>query len=271
MDALLDIKNVTMRFGSLVANDHVSLSCGYGSVISLLGENGAGKTTLMKVIYGLNKPESGEIYFEGKKVSVKSPKAAIALGIQMVHQHFMLVNHLTVAENIVMGNEPVKFGIFQRKAAVDRVRELSEMYGLQIDPMQMVGKLSVGAKQRTEILKALYHGAKLLILDEPTAVLTPQETQELFKVIRRLKEDGKSVIINNHKLHDKMEIADWVYVMRHGKMIGCVAKKDTSPEELTRMMVDMRWKSLRRPPAIPGRWRSPCPACPIPTGIMPLF
>ena len=170
MDALLDIKNVTMRFGSLVANDHVSLSCGYGSVISLLGENGAGKTTLMKVIYGLNKPESGEIYFEGKKVSVKSPKAAIALGIQMVHQHFMLVNHLTVAENIVMGNEPVKFGIFQRKAAVDRVRELSEMYGLQIDPMQIVGKLSVGAKQRTEILKALYHGAKLLILDEPTAV-----------------------------------------------------------------------------------------------------
>lgn len=252
MDALLDIKNITMRFGSLVANDHVSLSCGYGSVISLLGENGAGKTTLMKVIYGLNKPESGEIYFEGKKVSVKSPKAAIALGIQMVHQHFMLVNHLTVAENIVMGNEPVKFGIFQRKAAVDRVRELSEMYGLQIDPMQMVGKLSVGAKQRTEILKALYHGAKLLILDEPTAVLTPQETQELFKVIRRLKEDGKSVIIITHKLHETMEIADWVYVMRHGKMIGCVAKKDTSPEELTRMMVDHALEKFEKAACHPG-------------------
>lgn len=252
MGSLLEIKDVTMRFGNLIANDHVSLSCEHGCVISLLGENGAGKTTLMKVIYGLNKPQSGEIYFEGKKVSMKSPKTAIGLGIQMVHQHFMLVNHLTVAENIVMGSEPQKLGIFQSKDAVERVRELSEAYGLQIDPQQLVGELSVGAKQRTEILKALYHGAKLLILDEPTAVLTPQETQELFKVIRRLKADGKSVIIITHKLHETMEIADWVYVMRHGKMVGRVAKEDTSAEELTRMMVDHTLAKFEKLPCHPG-------------------
>lgn len=247
MDSLLELKDITMRFGDLVANDRVSLTCGRGSVVSLLGENGAGKTTLMKVIYGMNKPQSGEIYFEGRKVSMRSTKTAISLGIQMVHQHFMLVNHLTVAENIVMGKEPQKFGIFQREKAVEHARRLSESYGLQIDPLQLVGELSVGAKQRTEIMKALYHGAKLLILDEPTAVLTPQETQELFKVIRRLKEDGRSVIIITHKLHETMEIADTVYVMRHGRMVGRVATSETTPQALTRMMVDHELTAFEKP------------------------
>ena len=156
METLLEVRNITMRFGALVANAHVSLTCKKGSVISLLGENGAGKTTLMKVIYGMHTPQSGEIWFEGKQVTMRSPKTAIGLGIQMVHQHFMLVNHLTVAENIVMGEEPKRYGLFSKKRALQAVETLSRTYGLQIEPSQLVGGLSVGAKQRAEILKALY-------------------------------------------------------------------------------------------------------------------
>lgn len=190
MKPLLETRDITVAFGSLIANDRVNFTCPKGAVVSLLGENGAGKTTLMKVIYGMYMPKSGSILFEGETVSIRSPRDAIHLGIQMVHQHFMLVDHLTVAENVVMGAEPKKFGLFQRKQAEAAVCELSEAYGLQVDPTQLVSELSVGTKQRVEIIKALYHGAKLLILDEPTAVLTPQETQELFKIIRRLVARG---------------------------------------------------------------------------------
>lgn len=253
MDSLLEMKDITMKFGNFVANDHVNFSCEQGSVISLLGENGAGKTTLMKVIYGMNIPQGGEIFFQGKKVSIQSPRDAIGLGIQMVHQHFMLVNHLTVAENVVMGAEPKKFGLFQQKAAEDAVRKLSQAYGLHVDPAQRVEELSVGAKQRTEIIKALYHGAKLLILDEPTAVLTPQESEDLFKIIRKLKEDGKSVIIITHKLHETMEIADMIYVLRHGRMTGRVRKEDTNPDELTRLMVDHELASFEKLPRETGK------------------
>ena len=253
METLLEVRDITMRFGDLVANDHVSLTCKKGSVISLLGENGAGKTTLMKVIYGMHTPQSGEIWFEGKQVTMRSPKTALGLGIQMVHQHFMLVNHLTVAENIVMGEEPKRYGLFSKKRALQAVETLSRTYGLQIEPSQLVGELSVGAKQRAEILKALYHGAKLLILDEPTAVLTPQETQELFKVICRLRDDGKSVIIITHKLHETMQIADEIYVMRHGKMVGHVQKADTDVQALTRMMVDHELEPFIKTPCRVGQ------------------
>ena len=253
MEPLLETKGITMKFGEFVANDKVDFVCEKGSIISLLGENGAGKTTLMKIIYGMYKPQSGEIFFEGHKVSIDSPRAAKQLGIQMVHQHFMLVNHLSVTENVVMGNEPRRLGIFLKKYAEKQVRELSELYGLYVDPTQKVADLTVGAKQRTEILKALYCGAKLLILDEPTAVLTPQETSELFKVMRRLKDDGKSVIIITHKLHETMDVADKIYILRHGKIGGCVEKKDTDPIKLTRLMVDHELAVIEKQEYNPGK------------------
>ncbi len=246
MDTMLETKNIKVCFGDLVANDHVDFVCEKGSIVSLLGENGAGKTTLMKVVYGLCQPQEGQILFEGEEVAIKSPQDAIRLGIQMVHQHFMLVNHLTVADNIVMGNEPRKFGIYRRKEAEKIARDLSEQYGLYLDPKQKVGNLSVGEKQRTEIIKALYHSAKLLILDEPTAVLTPQEIRDLFKVIQRLKEEGKSVILITHKLHETMAIADKVFVLRNGVMAGCVDKKDTNTKELTKMMVGRELNPFKR-------------------------
>lgn len=253
MAAILEVKNLTVRYGDFIANDHVNMSCEHGSVISLLGENGAGKTTMMKAIYGMLSPSEGEILFEGEHVDLKSPKVATSLGIQMVHQHFMLVGHLTVAENIVLGKEIISHGILKGKEASEKVRVLSEQYGLKVNPDQLVCELSVGEKQRVEILKALYHGAKLLILDEPTAVLTPQEISELFDVMNRLKADGKTIIIITHKLKETMEVADDVYVLRHGKMVGHISKKETDIQSLTRMMVGHDLKPFEKEIFKPGK------------------
>ena len=252
MAHLLETKGLTKKFGNFVANSKVDLWCDGGVVTSLLGENGAGKSTLMKTIYGMQAPDEGEILFKGQPVTFKSPRDAIARGIQMVHQHFMLIEELTVAENIVMGKEPKMYGLFDRKEAERQIVEIADTYGFRINPAERVCNLSVGEKQRVEIIKALYHGAMLLILDEPTAVLTPQETEGLFKVIRRLKEEGKAVIIITHKLHETMEIADEIFVLRHGVMGGHIRKEDTSPYELTRMMVDHEPKEFTKEETEPG-------------------
>ena len=252
MAHLLETKNLTKKFGNFVANSKVDFWCDGGVVTSLLGENGAGKSTLMKTIYGMQPPDEGEILFEGRPVVFKSPRDAIAKGIQMVHQHFMLIEELTVAENIVMGKEPRKYGLYDRKEAERLICEIRDTYGFMINPGERVCNLSVGEKQRVEIIKALYHGATLLILDEPTAVLTPQETEGLFRVIKRLKEEGKAVIIITHKLHETMEIADEIFVLRHGVMGGHIRKVDTSPYELTRMMVDHEPKKFEKAVVEPG-------------------
>lgn len=237
MEPLLVMDKVTKKFGSLTANQDISLKCFPGEVIALLGENGAGKTTLMKVLYGMYKPDSGIIMLKGKKVQISCPRVAIDLGIQMVHQHFMLVQTLTVAENVVMGKEPHYLGLLQTALAEKKVDELSAMYGLQVEPQKAIQNLSVGEQQRVEIIKALYQGAEILILDEPTAVLTPQETEELFNVIRNLKASGKTVIIITHKLKETLAISDRIYVLRDGKLVGEKITSNTNAEELTELMV----------------------------------
>jgi len=253
MSHLLETKNLTKMFGDFTANSNVNFWCDESVVTSLLGENGAGKSTLMKMIYGLYRPDAGEILFDGKKVKFKSPRDAISKGIQMVHQHFMIIDELTVAENIVMGKEPQRMGIYSKTEAQRLVNEISDNYGFMIDPKEKVGNLSVGEKQKVEIIKALYQGAKVLILDEPTAVLTPQETEGLFKVIRRLKADDKSVIIITHKLHETIEIADEIFVLRHGIMSGFINKEDTNVYQLSQMMVDHEPKEFVKEPKAPGK------------------
>lgn len=219
-ETIIHMQHIMKRFPGVLANDDVSLEIKKGEIHALLGENGAGKTTLMNVLYGLFSKDEGEIIFDGEKVEIESPKDAIKLGIGMVHQHFMLVKHLTVAENLVLGAEPKKRGFLNYKKAEAIVRECSEKYNLPIQPDALVADISVGEQQRLEILKVLYRGAKVLILDEPTAVLTPQKVQELYKVLRTLKERGHSIIIITHKLHEIKEISDRVSVMRSGRIIG---------------------------------------------------
>ncbi|MBR4308464.1 MAG: ABC transporter ATP-binding protein [Oscillospiraceae bacterium] len=231
--------HVSMEFPGVLANDDISLDIRKGEVFALVGENGAGKSTLMHQLYGIHRPTSGEIWVKGEQISDFLPKAAIARGVGMVHQHFMLVPSFSVAQNIVMSKEPKKLGIFyDKKTAEEKVRSLSEEYGLQVDPCAIVGELSVGLQQRVEILKALYRGADILILDEPTAVLTPGETEELFSVLRRVVEErDMTVILITHKLYEVMSISDRVGVMRKGKLI---AVKDTSAvteRELSSLMV----------------------------------
>lgn len=238
-EKLIEVKNITKRFPGVLANDNVNLDIEKGEIHAIIGENGAGKSTLMNIIYGLYGPTSGEVFLKGKPVKIKSPLDAIGLGIGMVHQHFMLVPSFTVAENIVLGNEPRKKNIFMDyKKAVSITEELSETYGLKVDPYERVESLSVGIQQRIEILKVLYKGADILILDEPTAVLTPQETEELFDVIRRLVKDlGKTIIIITHKLQEVLTLSDRVSVMRQGKMIGTLHTKDANEQILAEMMV----------------------------------
>lgn len=234
---ILETRNIVKQFPRVLANKDISIKLYEGEILSLLGENGAGKSTLMNVLYGLYTPTSGEILLDGSEVSLHSPKDAIELGLGMVHQHFMLVDPLTVTENIILGSEPGKFGTIDYTQARKEVVSLSEKYGLHIDPDAPVETLSVGIQQRVEILKALYRQAKVLILDEPTAVLTPQEVDELFEVIGELRKSGVSIIIITHKLEEVKAISDRVYILRGGELVGERVTADTSTAELANLMV----------------------------------
>ena len=220
---VVEMRNITKKFGSFVANDNINLTVHKGEVHALLGENGAGKSTLMNILYGLYQPTSGEIYINDKKVDMNNPNVAISHGIGMVHQHFMLVQPFTVAQNIILGTEPTKgMGAIDIKKAIKDVEEISKKYGLHVDPNSKIEDISVGMQQRVEILKALYRGAEILILDEPTAVLTPQEINELIQIIRNLTKEGKSVIIITHKLKEIKAVADNCTIIRRCKYIDTV-------------------------------------------------
>jgi simple sugar transport system ATP-binding protein len=251
---VLELRGITKRFPGVVADDNVDFELGRGEVHALLGENGAGKSTLMNILYGLYKPDEGEIRIGGRAVSFGSAKDAIASGIGMVHQHFMLIPVMTVAENIVLAAEPKSAGVLlDYGAAVAKVRSLSEQFGLAVDPNAQVSTISVGQEQRVEILKALYRGAEILILDEPTAVLTPQEAAELFGIVRSLKDEGKSIIFISHKLNEVLEIADRITVLRRGKKIDTVPREGSTEEGLARMMVGREvLLRVEKPPSQPG-------------------
>jgi general nucleoside transport system ATP-binding protein len=234
----LEMRGITKRYPGVLANDHVDLDVRRGEIHALLGENGAGKTTLMNILYGLATPDEGTIKLSGKDVTIRSPSDAIAQGISMVHQHFMLVPVLSVAENILLGEEPMANPVFlDRRAAHTRIRELARFLGAEIDPDTRVGLLSVGWQQRVEILKALYRNADVLVLDEPTAVLTPQETTEIFTVLRRLTAEGTSIIFISHKLYEVLQIADRITVIRRGKVVGQRLPSETDEDDLAELMV----------------------------------
>ncbi len=235
---VIEMKNITKKFGDFVANDNIDLIVHKGEIHALLGENGAGKTTLMNVLYGLYEPTAGEIFINGKRVKVTNPNVAIKNGIGMVHQHFMLVDNFTVVENIVLGMETTKkFGVIDIKKATEEVEELSKKYGLFVDPNAKIEDISVGMQQRVEILKALYRGADILILDEPTAVLTPHEIEEIIQIMKNLTEQGKTIIIITHKLKEIKQSADYCTIIRRGKKIDTVKVDDVTEEELASMMV----------------------------------
>jgi ABC-type uncharacterized transport system ATPase subunit len=250
---VLEMRGIRKEFPGVVANDDVSLDVRKGEVHALLGENGAGKSTLMNILYGLYHPDAGEIRLNGKPVTFGSARDAIHAGIGMVHQHFMLIPVMTVAENIVLGTEPRDGILLDERGAERRVRELSQQFGLAVDPTSLVSDITVGQQQRVEILKALYRGADVLILDEPTAVLTPQEARELFTIIRNLQGDGKSIIFISHKLNEVLEIADRITVLRRGKTIETVPAQGATEASLARAMVG-RDVLLRvdKKPAQPG-------------------
>ena len=234
---MLELKNITKTFGSVVANRDVSLKIEKGEIHAIVGENGAGKSTIMKIAYGFYNADSGEILFDGREVSIRTPQDAIALGIGMVHQHFMLVEAMTVAENIILGAETGSAVNLDLDKAVSEIRKLSEDLKLGVDPRALVEDLSVGQQQRVELLKALYRHADLLILDEPTAVLSPQEIEDFFAILRRMREQGKTIIIITHKLDEVLAISDEVTVMRDGKVVGNVTTSETNAKELARMIV----------------------------------
>ncbi|MGI6264424.1 MAG: ABC transporter ATP-binding protein [Acutalibacteraceae bacterium] len=229
----LELRNVTKRFGDIVANKNVNLTVRAGEILAVLGENGSGKTTLMNMISGIYHPDEGAIFVGGEPATISSPKDAFRYRIGMVHQHFKLVDLFTAAENIVLGLDE-KFSL---RRSAQKVRQISEQYGFEIDPMKKIYEMSVSEKQTVEIIKVLYRGADILILDEPTAVLTPQETQKLFAVLRRMRDDGKSIIIITHKLHEVLSLSDRVAVLRKGEYIGTVETAQTDQAELTEMMV----------------------------------
>lgn len=231
------MRNITKKFGNFTANDNIDLTVAKGEVHALLGENGAGKSTLMNILYGLYRPSSGEIYIDGKKVDITNPNVAIENGIGMVHQHFKLVDTFTIVENIMLGMETTKGPILDIKKARKQVEDLSKQYGLYVDPMAKIQDISVGMQQRVEILKALYRGADILILDEPTAVLTPHEIDELMDIIKSLSDQGKTIIIITHKLKEIKLSADYCTIIRRGKKIDTVKVSDVSEEELAEKMV----------------------------------
>ena len=239
MEPIVEFSHVTMDFPGIRANDDVSLSIRKGEIFALVGENGAGKSTLMNILYGILTPTAGQVRIKGEPVSRFSPKTAMSMGVGMVHQHFMLVPSFTVAQNIVMSREPRKARIFfDEEAANEAVRELTREYGLQVEPTDITGQIGVGLQQRVEILKTLYRGADILILDEPTAVLTPQETEELFRVLRRVTaEKGMTILIITHKLYEVMAISDRVGVMRQGKLIAVEETKNVNERILASLMV----------------------------------
>ena len=233
MQNAIELRHITKTFGSVVANRDVSLTVRRGEILSLLGENGSGKTTLMNMIAGIYYPDSGEIYVNGALASIKSPGDAFALGIGMIHQHFKLVDVFTAAENIVLGLP----GKLDMRAAKAKIREICDRYGFDITPEQKVYDMSVSQKQTLEIVKVIYRGADILILDEPTAVLTPQETDKLFAVLRNMRDAGKAVVIITHKMHEVETLSDRVAILRHGQFIGDMPTKDTNAQEMTNMMV----------------------------------
>jgi general nucleoside transport system ATP-binding protein len=237
MEYVIEMLNIRKEFGNFVANDNITLQLKKGEIHALLGENGAGKTTLMNVLFGLYQPEQGEIRVKGKSVKISNPNIANDLGIGMVHQHFMLVDKFTVTENIILGKEITTAGRINLKKAEKEVREISERYGLSVDPQAKISDISVGMQQRVEILKTLYRGAEILIFDEPTAVLTPQEIKELINIMKTLIKEGKSIILITHKLREIMEVADRCTVIRKGKGIGTVNVSETNPNELANLMV----------------------------------
>jgi simple sugar transport system ATP-binding protein len=237
-DLVLEMRGIRKEFPSVIANDDVSFDVRRGEVHALLGENGAGKSTLMNILYGLYRPDGGEIRLNGKSVSFASARDAIQAGIGMVHQHFMLIPVMTVAENIVLGTEPVREGIFLDEAAADRrVTDMAKTFRFEVDPDALVKDISVGQQQRVEIMKALYRNADILILDEPTAVLTPQEASDLFEILRTLKREGMSIIFISHKLNEVLDIADRITVLRRGKTIETVPREGATEESLARAMV----------------------------------
>ena len=228
------MRGITKRFGQVAANDDINLELYCGEILALLGENGSGKTTLMNMLSGIYQPDSGEIYENGERIYIRSPHDAFLHGIGMIHQHYKLIEVFTAAQNIILGLDEEKMDLAKTNV---RVKEICDRYGFEIDPARKVYDMSVSQKQTIEIVKVLYRGAEILILDEPTAVLTPQETQKLFNVLRNMKEDGKAIIIITHKLNEVMEVSDRVAVLRKGRYVGCVDTKDTDPQALTDMMV----------------------------------
>ena len=234
---MIELKNITKRFGAVLANDRVSFKVEPGTIHAIVGENGAGKSTAMRIAYGFYSVDSGEILINGEVRDIRTPHDAIALGIGMVHQHFMLVEPMTVAENIVLGSEPGNAAALDLKKAAAEIRKVSDEFKLAVDPNATVENLSVGQQQRVELLKALYRHAQLLILDEPTAVLTPQEVEEFFVILRGMREQGKTIVIITHKLSEVLAISDNVTVMRDGRVVGAVKTSDTNAAELARMMV----------------------------------
>ncbi|KGX93113.1 heme ABC transporter ATP-binding protein [Pontibacillus halophilus JSM 076056 = DSM 19796] len=254
MNYVIEMLNIRKEFPGIVANNNITLQVKPGEIHALLGENGAGKSTLMNVLFGLYQPEQGQIRVRDKNVEINNPNIANELGIGMVHQHFMLVEPFTVTENIILGSEPKHRGKIDYKKAEQEVREISERYGLQVDPQAKIRDISVGMQQRVEILKMLYRGADILILDEPTAVLTPQEIQELIQIMRSLIAEGKSIILITHKLKEIMEVCDRVTVIRKGEGIGTVEVADTNPTELASLMVgrEVNFASTKSE-KVPGR------------------